>query len=194
MTIFGGTSIAQEVEIRKAVESQMHTYPESTLCDLYKNFFQDYFGPGHIISDETSADAYLQEELASAEEYRGVSYEPTGYKGNFIRINLSVIADGTVPYQVYFDAFIRSVKGIIPISVEEWTKEWQLISSVISEMDLDLPGYVKDSLEIENMLKSGEYVMHHSQRFIEAYDPHYRIIEKHIFEKEILPLIQKREQ
>lgn len=39
---------------------QMKTYPKSTLKDLYKNFFQDKFGPGHIISDTTSAGKFLK--------------------------------------------------------------------------------------------------------------------------------------
>ena len=46
-------------QIRRAVERQLRMYPKSTLQDLYKNFFQDYFGPGHIVSDTLSAGAYL---------------------------------------------------------------------------------------------------------------------------------------
>jgi hypothetical protein len=42
---------AKRERIRKAVENQLGAYPESTLQDLYKNFFQDYFGPGHIVGD-----------------------------------------------------------------------------------------------------------------------------------------------
>ena len=39
-----------EKAVREAVSWQIQTYPKSTLKDLYKNFFQDKFGPGHIIS------------------------------------------------------------------------------------------------------------------------------------------------
>ena len=34
-------------------------------------------------------------------------------------------------------------------------------------------------------------VKHHSRAFNEAYHPHYRIVRRDIFEKEILPLINK---
>jgi len=37
--------------IRVAVESQLSMYPKSTLQDLHKYFFQDYFGPGRIIGE-----------------------------------------------------------------------------------------------------------------------------------------------
>jgi hypothetical protein len=96
----------------------MELYPESTLRDLYKNFFQDRFGPGHIIADNSAADRYLRYELNTAEGFEGLDYEPTGYEGRFYRVNLGVIADGRVPYEKYFDAFVRSVNNIKPISIE----------------------------------------------------------------------------
>jgi hypothetical protein len=80
--------------IRTAVENHLEAYPKSTLQDLYKHFFQDYFGPGHIVSDTSSAGAYLDRELALFEQAPGAYYEPTGYNGNFYRVNLSVIKRG----------------------------------------------------------------------------------------------------
>lgn len=182
---------SSEEKIREAVRYQMQVYPHSTLRDLYKNFFQDRFGPGHIIGDTVSAAAYLRKELASREQFEGARYEPTGYLGNFYRVNLSLIKEGLVDYQTYFNVFVRSVNGIIPISVEEWKKEWELISGVISNMNLGLDNYAQDSIEIAGLLQQGKYVMHHSQAFNDAYDLHYRIIEKKLFEKELLPLIEQ---
>lgn len=178
-------------KIRHAVERQLQVYPESTLQDLYKNFFQDRFGPGHIIADNTAADRYLQYELNSSESFRGLDYEPTGYEGRFYRVNLGVIADGRVPYDKYFDAFVRSVNGIKPISTEEWRKEWHEIDSVIMDMNIELKDMQEDRAEIKSLIDGGNYVMHHSQHFNKHYQPHYRIIERTIFEKEILPLLNK---
>ena len=178
-------------KIRQSVERQLELYPESTLRDLYKNFFQDRFGPGHIIADNTAADRYLRYELNTAESFEGLDYEPTGYEGRFLRVNLSVIADGRVPYDKYFDAFVRSVNGITPISIEEWSKEWHEIDSVIMTMGLNLENMAHDRAEIKALIEGGDYVMHHSQRFNDHYQPHYRIIERTIFENEILPLLSK---
>lgn len=36
---------AQESRIMDAIVHQVETYPASTLKDIYKNFFQDAFGP-----------------------------------------------------------------------------------------------------------------------------------------------------
>lgn len=178
-------------KIRQSVERQMELYPESTLRDLYKNFFQDRFGPGHIIADNTAADRYLRYELNTAEGFEGLDYEPTGYEGRFYRVNLGVIADGRVPYEKYFDAFVRSVNGIKPISIEQWRTEWHEIDSVIMSMGLQLDNYSADRAEIKALIDGGDYVMHHSQRFNDHYQPHYRIIERTIFENEILPLLSK---
>lgn len=178
-------------KIRQSVERQLELYPESTLRDLYKNFFQDRFGPGHIIADNTAADRYLRYELNAAEGFEGLDYEPTGYEGRFYRVNLGVIADGRVPYDKYFDAFVRSVNNIKPISIEQWRTEWHEIDSVIMSMRLQLENYSADRAEIKALIEGGDYVMHHSQRFNDHYQPHYRIIERTIFENEILPLLSK---
>lgn len=192
MTIFACNKANPTHEkIRQSVERQLELYPESTLRDLYKNFFQDRFGPGHIIADNSAADRYLRYELNTAEGFEGLDYEPTGYEGRFYRVNLGVIADGRVPYDKYFDAFIRSVNGITPISIEEWSKEWHEIDSVIMTMGLQLEDFSADRAEIKALIEGGDYVMHHSQRFNDHYQPHYRIIERTIFENEILPLLNK---
>lgn len=178
--------------IRQSVERQMERYPHSTLRDLYKNYFQDRFGPGHIIADEKAADNYLRYELENAATMEGDDYEPTGYEERFMRVNLSVIADGRVPYNKYLSAFVRSVNGIEPITIEQWREEWAVIDEVIAKMNLNLPDYEADRAEIWALLERGEYVMHHSKLFEQHYDPHYRIIEREIFQREILPLIEQK--
>ena len=179
------------VAVREAVARQMQAYPKSTLKDLYKNFFQDKFGPGHIISDTSAAGKYLRSELSSYTDAEGAVAEPTGWEGNFLRVNLSVIKSGEVPYDIYFDAFIRSVQGIHPVSVEVWQKEWQQIEAIIRSMNLSVPEYEADRQEIEERLNRGDYVGHHSKAFEAAYTPQYRIISKQIFEKELQPLLDK---
>jgi hypothetical protein len=175
--------------IRVAVENQLNLYPKSTLQDLYKNFFQDYFGPGHLVDDTTSAGAYLNRELASLEQTTGTYYEPTGYNRNFYRVNLSVIKEGFVSRDVFFDAFIRSVSNLPTITLEEWKEKWKKIDSVIHAMNLSLAYYAQERDEIFALLEQKKYVLHHSETFSKAYDPHYRIIKREIFLKEILPLL-----
>jgi hypothetical protein len=185
--LFSCKNETKSERIHSAVENRMSTHPKSTLQDLYKNFFQDYFGPGHIVSDTASAGAYLNRELASFGQASGAYYEPTGYNGNFYRVNLSVIKEGFISRDAFFDAFIRSVGNIQIISIEEWKEEWKQIDSVIQTMNLPLVNYEQDRKNLFSLLEQGKYVMHHSEMFSEEYDPHYRIIEREIFLKEIRP-------
>ena len=58
---------AQEIDkeaLRMAVERQLVSYPESTLQDVYKAFYQEHFGPEHMISDTAAVRQYLDYELS----------------------------------------------------------------------------------------------------------------------------------
>jgi hypothetical protein len=43
-------------------------------------------------------------------------------------------------------------------------------------MDIELPNYKEDKQAINEMLRSGAAVVHHSQAYEDAYQPHYRIV------------------
>ncbi|MCC8155353.1 MAG: hypothetical protein LIP01_14930 [Tannerellaceae bacterium] len=178
-------------KVEKAVNEQLTIYPASTLKDIYKNFFQDKYGPGHLIHDPVAAGNYLQRELAEMTVSSGKLIEPTGWEGNFYRVNLSLIKDSIIPYDLFFDVFVRSVNSITPIPVEEWAKEWFRIEKIIRNMNLALPEYESDKTLIEKNLRAGEYVGHHSDLFEATYSPHYRIVSRELFEKELRPLLKE---
>lgn len=191
LVLHGSEKMDFDRAVRRAVERQMQRYPKSTLKDLYKNFFQDQYGPGHLVADTAAAGKYLRQELASYTALSGEVAESTGWKGNFLRVNLWVVKTNQIPYPVFFDAFLRSVNGIDPLPVAEWQKRWNRIEAIIRSMNLPLPSYEEDRKEIQNRLDRGEYVGHHSKVFEDTYRPHYRIIRKEIFEKELLPLLSR---
>jgi hypothetical protein len=167
----GGNSISD------AVVRQMTQFPKSTLQDLYKSFFQDRFGPGHIIADETSAMRYLQYELATMDTPIGPLLEPTGYCNRYTRVSLQVIKDSLVSVEQFFDVFMQSARMADTVDVGAWAEEWHEIEREMSACGLDtLPDYSRDRYVIDSLLDRGNYVMHHSQRYGEAYHPHYRII------------------
>lgn len=175
--------------IKKSVERQLRDYPKSTLQDLYKSFFQDRFGPGHIVSDTSAAGNYLRYELNNTEIFHEKYYEPTGCDSNYYRVNLSVLKENKISYQDFFNAFLRSVEEVKPCDIEEWKEEWTFIESVIISMNLNLDNFEEDSKNIHSILEQGKYAVHHSKIYNSEYHPQYRIIERKIFEEEILPLV-----
>ena len=169
--------------VENAIKTQMKMYPKSRLQDIYKNFFQDYFGPEHLIKDITAADKYLKSELASYEECSGPDAEPTGYRGNFYRANLRVIKENRIAYKDFFDLFIESAQKTEKKSIELWITEWNEILLVIDGMQLKLPDYEADKKRIQEVLSSGRYAMHHSDIYRNSYAPHYRIMKKDIYQR-----------
>jgi hypothetical protein len=177
-------------QVRLAVSRQMQQYPASTLQDIYKNFFQDRFGPGHIVADTARAGAYLREELKQVTRVDEPMYEASAERAAHYRVSLAAIKSGLVSYEVFFSAFIRSVTALPGVDVSDWAKEWASIEKIIRSMSLDLPNYEEDARAIEALLTQGYYAVHHSKAYNLHYQPHYRLIEKKIFEKEILPFLK----
>ena len=181
-----------ESRVVNAVKVQMELYPESRLQDIYKNFYQDMFGPGHMIPDTTAAGNYLRRELASYSECTGPDIDPTGWEANFYRVNLSLLKENIIPYQIFFDAFTESVNGIEPPSPDEWREMWSDILVVIENMKLDLPDYQRDIAELNKLLAENNFTVHHSEAFNLHYQPHYRIIERDIFESRLRHYLKDR--
>lgn len=189
---------ADRQQIREAIEQQMKDYPASTLKDVYKNFFQDAFGPGHLMSSAADAEErmanYLRSECEEAKSDVDPSpyYVKTGWHGRFYRVNLSVINDGRISFDMFMQAFMESARSFTLPTIEEWRREWKEIESVLKESGYsDVPDYKADSQAIEVLLNEGRYASHHSVAYNKAYHPHYRLIEKAIFEQQLLPEINK---
>ena len=177
------TELTNKDEVKKAVIAQMTDWPQSRLQDLYKSFFQDRFGPGHIISDRQSAKDYIVSEMNEAESFIGPEVYPCGWEGNYIRVNLSVVADGRMTADQLTDALMESAKPVTERDIEIWKKEWKEILEVIEATYPSLPGLQEDKEKIHALLAEGEYAYHHSEQFEEAYHPHYRIIDHQVLTK-----------
>lgn len=187
----GKGEISRADSIAAALDYQISNYPASQYCDVYKNFMQDFFGPGHILADTVAAGRYLRQELAETETFEGPLYEKTGFNGNFYRVNLSLIKDNVIPYDLYFASFVESVQNIVPPSGEEWMRIWNEIDCVIKKKNLHFADEDSDRARLAAQFRDGNYVAHHSKRYNDAVNFHYRIISKKNFEKNLLPLITK---
>ena len=184
---------AQDIE--KFVKWQMETYPESRLLDIYKSCFQDYMGAEHLVTDSERVKAYLDEELATTtlDELMPWYYEPCGIDSNYYRVSIRAIKENIISEEMLLDAFVRSANSVERPSVESWRNRWHVIIGTIDQMQLDLPLYEEDKQFIDSILSAGKYAISHSPEYREAYHPHYRIVIRRIFEKEIKPLIKKNE-
>ena len=183
--------LASAQDIQTFVQKQMETYPKSRLLDIYKSCFQDYMGAEHLVSDRQRVKAYLDEELQSTslDSLMTWLYEPCGVDGRYVRVSIRAIKEGLIKEDMLLDAFIRSANTSERPSVDSWRDRWHVIIGTIEQMQLQLPNFDKDKQFIESILSAGKYAISHSPEYREAYHPHYRIVDKGIFEREIKPLI-----
>ena len=169
------------------VRTYLQKYPKATLQDIYKGSFQDVFGPAHILTNREAVTNYIQSEMESAEAWEEHDYIPCGWQGNFLQVNLKVIADGRVPMDDFVDAFMASANGIDTTLTSSFIEDWHLIQQAVRLTDPQLEGFKEDSTLLSHLLKEGKYVVHHSRKFNAHYHPHYRIIRRDLFEEKILP-------
>ena len=180
----------EEKQIEEALTKYMERFPESNLQDVYKLCFQDFFGPAHLLSDESAAENRIKRELYAQSNNKFV-YEPTGFQSNYYRVNLALIQIGTIPFENFFDAFKRSAEVENPITLEQWAELWTKIVAVAEKITPQPKNFEADKAFIAEQMAQGNYVIDHSKQFNKAYNFRYRIIRKDIFEKELLPFINK---
>ena len=149
------------LSIRAAIEQQMAAYPESTLQDIYKSFYQDRFGPGHMISDTASARSYLMRESLEMSEASAVYYEPTGSEGRFVRVYLSAVSDGLITADQLLDAFVRSA-NMVQETETDWETEWRSVVDIITKHDIQVNGIKEDAPSLEKASRNHQAV-HHSR-------------------------------
>ena len=146
-----------QIPCNEALIKYAERYPAAESQDLYKLVFQDLYGPGHLLTDSLAAVRYISKEVAEMKDT---------YPEDIRDIN-----DGPFPlyeYTLCDSNFVRVnlllvKRGVIPLD--------KLVSALLRSTE-GLP--TPDS----------KFVMTHSSAFKTAYDPHYRIIRRDIFDQE----------
>jgi hypothetical protein len=183
-------------DIQSFVNDQLRTYPELRLIDIYKSCFQDYMGAEHMVTDRKAVEEYLEEEIGTSNvaDMQPWYYEPCGIKGRYVRVSIRAIKENLISKEVLLDAFMRSANAVKLPSVKSWKRNWKKIVRTIDKMEIGLPNYEEDKQFIDSILSEGKYAISHSQEYKDAYHPHYRIIERTIFENELKPMIERSKQ
>ena len=192
MIVIGACCMSVQAQaVERFVTGLLEQYPKARLLDIYKSCFQDCMGAEHLVGDTASARAYLEQELATidAEDLQPWYYEPCGIDGNHVRVSLRAVKEGHISDETLLNAFIASANGGERPSVEQWATRWHEIIAVIDTMGLALPDYEQDKQDLESVLSQGKYAISHSPEYREAYAPHYRIVRRDIFDKDIKPLL-----
>lgn len=188
----GANASSREEKIKQFITNELSQYTESRLPDIYKSFFQEAFGPGHLIPDTTRAGAYLDRELKSNDWTDTIPFHPLGIYHDYYRINLILVKNGTIPRDVMLLGMVKSATLARNPDIESWKKEWAEVLQLIKSIKPNLPTIDTDEKMIAETLSSGNVVMHHSSHFEETYHPHYRIIHKSVFQDWLTTYIERK--
>ena len=167
---------SEEQAIRTMCMEIAEHYPQATLQDVYKTCFQDFFGAEHLLQDTAAAHNYLLSEIAACkdEELSAMpSFEPTGFRHRFVRVNLSEVLSGAMSEDELFARFVDAA-GTNNTYSDNWPTEWQQIETIALEVH---PEWQDSTLQAElRYAASIPCAVRHSEAFRQAYNPHYRII------------------
>lgn len=182
---------AERQAVQRAIERQLSHYPQSTMQDIYKSFYQDRFGAGHMISDTAAVREYMQYELRLAAVDDTVVWpplsEPVGAHGNYVRVYLTCVTDDMLTAEQLLGAFVRSAEP--PKQPRQsWAEEWQHIARAAQEAGVTCSD--EDSRLLMQAAQDNRAV-HHSKAYSKAYRPHYRIVRKDIFDNELSSYLYK---
>lgn len=162
--------------IRQVIQQEIALHPQATLVDLYKFFFQDAYGPGHMIPSQKIAENILQQELAAATEYDSVLIQPVGFRTRYYRLNLRLVRDNLISADSLLTMFIDSANQADEPNIKSWEKEWAEILQIIGELYPSLCDSEVDRQKIETALTAGQPALHHSTIYSTRYHPHYRVV------------------
>ena len=180
---------ANENSIQGAIEREREHFPQRTMQDVYKSFYQNRFGAEHMITDTAAVHAYLlyEIEVAAADSVHNPFYDFVGADGRYVRVYLTCVNNGKLTADQLFDAFIRSA---VPAQQPDrsWADEWAEIEQVARTCYV--PCAEEECLFLRQAAQDNRAV-HHSEAYRNAYHPHYRIVRRDIFDNELAPHIHQ---
>ena len=165
------------------VSTEFATFPESRFVDIYKSFFQDAYGPGHLIPDTTHAGMYLSEDLLNENWPDTMLWQATGINHDFYRINLVLVKNGTIPRDTFLLAMLESATLARKPEISDFKNQVKELYDAVKKQHPDLPDLEKDKDAIDAQLDKGEVMMHHSEHYLQTYQRRYRIVHNSVFER-----------
>lgn len=174
----------KEARIRAHLQAHAACYPLLQVEDIFKFLHQGAFGCEHLVQDERSAAAYIEQEYAAMP--KGVSPLTESLVGAYCRAHLSWLSEG-VSAATLARLFCLSAKKEEK-GMEALLRSLAQAQSLVVERALPF-----DAAAFEQALSTwraaGFPALHHSDRFRAAYRPAYRVLAKSY--AEYLPLFAR---
>jgi hypothetical protein len=151
-------------------------HSEAEAADLYKFLHQAIYGPGHAIPDPDAAARWLDSELEDLGPLLvgEAQCEVLGGRPILVRVNLRPFVAGSGDAAELVDAFVATAGEISG----DPGQMGEAIEIVAKWLRSDGRRNLADALERLNaeLAPKGYPAIHHSEAYVEAYRPAYRVI------------------
>ena len=164
------------------IQDQLRRHPGFRIGDLYKMLHQICYGGEHLLKNRAKARKALQEEWNNTEKIpKGEPLiEIIDPRSEVMRINLRIFKKiGGTPHRL-FDVFIRSAEQAKP-DRERLILYWGYIMDMMRAGDIPFSKALLEDFWIDKG-KEGFPAIRHSESYIDANRPSYRVVMKNLWE------------
>jgi hypothetical protein len=164
--------------IMVAFGAHLDDHPLAGAGDLYKFLHQAVYGPGHAIPNRESAAVWMEREIEDlGPPLEGeLPCEVLGGEPPLVRVNLRPFVASGGSADLLFEAFVASA------NLERGSSRRMevVLSLAISYVQCAGRGELAPELRTltTELSKKGYPAIHHSEAYVEAYEPAYRVVEE----------------
>ena len=163
------------IKFKQIIHSHIDRYPLSQAEDLYKLCHQASLGSEHAVTDRAAAHARLFREISELGTPTPEQLlDEISADGAICRVHLfPYVVSGRDP-EVLLEAYIQTAQNF-----KGSTSRLRLFMAAIVEMNQnsEIPFKAEEVESLfDEMQAAGFPPIHHSPTYIQAYNPHYRVI------------------
>lgn len=153
------------------LDKHLKKYPLMQVQDILKLHLQGILGPTHLIKDIDRLKSNLLNEYSECKD-NGLTYDLIEQiSDNYIRVYIKPYYEKYKSFDKLMELFINSCN--VNYDINEYIDEIEKLKTKENEK------------EIDDYLKSKNYIISHSHVYKENYKPHYLVISSK-FEKELI--------
>jgi hypothetical protein len=164
--------------IMVAFGAHLEAHPLAGADDLYKFLHQAVYGPGHAIPNREAAAEWLRREKESiGPSLEGeASCEALGGEPPFVRVNLRPFIANGGDFDQLLEAFVATANH-----ERGTTRRMEVVLSLAASY-VQCAGRGELAPELETLTaelaEQGYPAIHHSDAYVEAYAPAYRVVDE----------------
>ena len=165
----------KEREIKRLLLRHFQLYPKMQAVDAVKLLYQNAFGPGHIVSDESAVLKFLESEFCKTESFDCDVAESIG--NDYVRLSLAGIKKQYPPLSAKTLGRLIAETANLPQSGKEYMRFRENIEVLYAFTEEGSAPFSVTELQIQlKTIDEGGLPPRHSEIYRDEYYPAYRIV------------------